>query len=300
MYDVVFHYLMEDLEIAKCLISNIINKKIIHLEPNPTVIPFKTLTKFHVFRMDYAATIKTGPKEGDEYKIIIEIQKASIIEDILRFRRYLAKQYQSCLKRKIIDKRTNETYRKDEKEITFPIISIYFLGTKLETITRPVIKIERGYYDAITNEKLEQTENFIEQLTHDSYVIQIPFLSKKKRTELEEILTIFDQHYIIDQESPHVLNFPNKNLSTLLQIFIKRLQHARENEEIEEMMQIADKYISTEEKYQKELKEARAEKEIERERAEKEKSEKERERAEKEKALFELEELKKQLQELKK
>ena len=91
IYDVVFHYLMEDISIAKTLISHIIDKEIIHLEPNPTVIPFKMTRTFHVYRMDYAATIKT--KAGDEYKIIIEIQKASIIDDILRFRRYLAKQY---------------------------------------------------------------------------------------------------------------------------------------------------------------------------------------------------------------
>ena len=52
LYDVVFHFLMEDITIAKSLIGHIIEKEIIHLEPNPTVIPFKMAHTFHVFRMD--------------------------------------------------------------------------------------------------------------------------------------------------------------------------------------------------------------------------------------------------------
>ena len=41
-------------------------------------------------------------------------------------------------------------------------------------------------------EILKQKESFIEALSHDSIVIQLPQIKHKRRNELEEILTIFE------------------------------------------------------------------------------------------------------------
>ena len=280
IYDVVFHYLMEDIEVAKQLIGHIIDQQIIHLEPNPTVVPHKTATRYHVYRMDYAATIKTDKDE--EYKVIIEIQKASIIDDILRFRTYLAKQYSAYIKREVRDKRaTHQTrYRKDKKKLTLPIISIYFLGDKLEHLEDAFIKVQRHYYNGITDEKINTKENFIEQLTHDSYIIQIPYLSQQSRTELEEILSIFNQHYILDTKHAHTLNFPDHATSPALKLMIKRLLQAQLNEEMEAIMLLEDEQLDK----AAELEQALLDKE-------KERMAKEKERIAKETALQENERL---------
>ncbi len=91
IYDTVFKYLMEDSKIAKLLLSAIISQEITDLKFLPqertTELDSKALT---VFRIDFSATVKTP--EGIKH-IIIEIQKAKLATDIMRFRRYLGKQY---------------------------------------------------------------------------------------------------------------------------------------------------------------------------------------------------------------
>ena len=51
-----------------------------------------------------------------------------------------------------------------------------------------MIKVNRNYTDLATGERLTEKEDFIESLTHDSYVIQIPALTGKRRNELEKLL----------------------------------------------------------------------------------------------------------------
>ena len=58
----------------------------------------------------------------------------------------------------------NNTY-KDEKGTTHaaPIITIYFLGHRLEHLKEPVIAVKRGYYNRLTWKKIEtdKKEKFI-------------------------------------------------------------------------------------------------------------------------------------------
>jgi hypothetical protein len=61
------------------------------------------------------------------------------------------------------------------------------------------------YKDLVTGERIHAKESFIESLTHDSYIIQIPQLAKKRRNDLEKLLSIFDQSESID-ETHHILN----------------------------------------------------------------------------------------------
>ncbi|MEM6319768.1 MAG: hypothetical protein AAF960_19000 [Bacteroidota bacterium] len=126
--------------------------------------------------MDFKAVIET--ENGETKTAIIEIQKAKLHTDIMRFRRYLGAQYQDRNNSAVV-KRVATT-KKDvwiEHRKAFPILSIYFLGHSLENIADvPVIKVARNYYDLATGEPLQAKEDFIESLTHDSYVIQIPYL----------------------------------------------------------------------------------------------------------------------------
>jgi len=169
IYDVVFKYLMEDSKIAKLLIGSIIGEKIIELDFFPQEYTSATkdssLTVYHV---DFIAKIKVGKKIKC---VLIEIQKAKFETDIMRFRKYLGAQYANK------ENRYKAGFKKNgqSKKKPLPIISIYFLGYPLVEIKAPIIEVKRHYYDVVNHHKeIKQKAEFIESLTHDSFVIQIP------------------------------------------------------------------------------------------------------------------------------
>jgi len=92
-----------------------------------------------------------------------------------------------------------------------PIISIYFLGYRFDHVAALVIKVLRRYYDAATEEEIPTREEFIESLTHDSFVIQ---LGSERRTATERLLAIFDQHRKVESDG-HVLDVEDEILAEL-------------------------------------------------------------------------------------
>ncbi len=218
MYDVVFKYLMEDNDIAKLIISTILSEDIVELDFLPQE---STMQLEHhpwtVYRLDFSATIKKP--DGTMKQIIIEIQKAKFAADIMRFRRYVGAQYQN--------KEHTYTVKLDGKDTkrAMPIVSIYFLGYPLEHTTAPVIHAARTYYDVTTGEEIPEREEFIESLTHDSYVIQIPHLRPEHKTDIEWLLSVFDQHYAIPNDV-HVLNIDDEDYPEKYRAIIRRLQKA--------------------------------------------------------------------------
>ncbi|MGV8135476.1 MAG: hypothetical protein AB2L20_09700 [Mangrovibacterium sp.] len=72
------------------------------------------------------------------------------------------------------------------------------LGFKLQDIDSSVIKVNRQYIDLITNQVIDQKSDFIEKLTHDSYVVQIPRIQPRLQSRLEMLLTIFEQNNFVD------------------------------------------------------------------------------------------------------
>lgn len=231
IYDSVFKYMMDDNKVAKLLLSKIIGQEVVELELKPTEfnskIEHKTLT---VFRLDFKAKIVTDT--GKEKIVIIEIQKAKLSSDIMRFRRYLGAQYQN-----------EDNTKEDEKgrKVAFPIISIYFLGHKLEHTTAPVIKIGRTYENLVSGKIIKDKETFIESLTHDSFVIQIPYLKAKRQNELTDILSVFDQTKI--EDNSHIINIDESKLPKKYQKIIRRLQMAMSEKEIADQMIIEDDIV---------------------------------------------------------
>ncbi len=54
-----------------------------------------------------------------------------------------------------------------------PIITIYILGFPLRKLKEySGIIVRRDYYDATSGDKIQECDDFIEHLTHDSDVIQ--------------------------------------------------------------------------------------------------------------------------------
>ncbi len=237
IYDVVFKYLMDDKKVAKLIISKIIGENIVHLDfqPQENLVSIASKSVL-VYRLDFAARIKTD--EGTIKQVIIEIQKAKFPSDILRFRKYLGEQYAS--EKNMVEEPAVEYETKAKKAI--PIITIYFLGHKLNHTNAPVIKVSRTYIDLATGNEIRTKEEFIESLTHDSYIIQIPFLRKKRRNDLEKILSIFDQDQRMDDN--HILNVDEDDFPIKYRNIIRRLQSAVVEKQVRDSMQIEDEIVT--------------------------------------------------------
>lgn len=146
IYDVVFKYLMNDEKLARLLLSAIIGEEVVSLKLRPTEHQFPVGKALMVMRMDFSARIRYA--NGEEQLVILELQKAKLATDIMRFRRYLGEQYRN--KNNVVQEPAEEYAQRK----ALPILSIYFLGHKLDHITAPVIRINRSYTDAATGEVL--------------------------------------------------------------------------------------------------------------------------------------------------
>ncbi|HBX50274.1 MAG: hypothetical protein A2309_08135 [Bacteroidetes bacterium RIFOXYB2_FULL_35_7] len=234
IYDVVFKYLMDDNKVAKLLLSAIIGEEIVDLEYRPTEmktdLTAKSITVYHI---DFGAKIRS--EDGTEKLVIIEIQKAKLATDIMRFRKYLGAQYSNMDNvQEVKDPITN--YKK-----AIPIISIYFLGHKLDHIKVPVIKVQRDYIDLSTGDTIIEKEYFIESLTHDSFIIQIPYLKDNRKTGLLKVLSIFDQSN--REQDFHILNVDEKEFPGKYRDIIRRLQQANSDSDVRQQMGVEDIYI---------------------------------------------------------
>lgn len=259
IYDVVFKYLMEDAKIAKLLISSIIQMEVKSLQflPQEFVgdIPSQKGKKkgslhkerlgLTVYRLDFTAKIKTP--EGEK-QVIIELQKAKFPTDIMRFRKYLGEQFAN--KENTQKVKINGRTRK----VALPIISIYFLGHRLDKTEASAIKVSRQYIDMITGEIIPVKEAFIESLTLDSHIIQIPFLTDKRRSELEILLSVFDQSTAVDKEH-HILNMNEANFPTKFHPIIRKLHQAIESQEMKQKMELEDGIVDELEDMEREIEE---------------------------------------------
>ncbi len=231
IYDVIFKYLMEDNEIAALIISTITGEDIVELEflPQERTVEVDRRS-FTVYRMDFSARVRDS--HGDYKNVIIEIQKAKLATDIMRFRRYLGRQYES----------KDNAYMAVEGGIArkkaMPLLNIYFLGYALEHINVPVIKVSRNYYDVSTGEEIKEREEFIESLSHDSFVIQIPCLRRDAKTDVERLLSVFDQSHVTSDG--HRLNIKEEDHSEDFRKVIRRLQRAILEPEMRDKMDVED------------------------------------------------------------
>jgi hypothetical protein len=241
IYDVVFKYLMEDNDIARLIISTIIKQNVISLELKPqesTVeLKFSSLT---IYRLDFAAKIETpqGLKT-----VLIEIQKAKLPTDVMRFRKYLGEQYrgeENTYKIKVIRKHMGKLVEVEETK-AIPILSIYFLGYPLDHFKVPVIRVQRDCYNDATNEKLEGREEFIECLTHDSYIIQVPYLRDDQKTEVEKMLGVFNQSKMTSDH--RILNIREEDYPEKYRPIIRRLQRAISEPGVRKKMDVEDEVI---------------------------------------------------------
>jgi hypothetical protein len=137
-----------------------------------------------------------------------------------------------------------------------PIVTIYLLGFPLDNIHSGVVKINREYRDVVTQEILDIKEDFVELLTHDSYLIQVRKLPKQARTKLERVLQIFSPIYQTTNDK-HQLDFQGDTNDTLVKKIVDRLGRAIASEEIRDKMDVEDELDRL---FEREMKKLSAEK----------------------------------------
>ncbi len=231
LYDVVFKYLMEDIDIAREILETILGEKIRYLEvkPQETVTEVGEDGQLHILRFDFKATIESPT--GDMKKVLIELQKLKKSFNIMRFRRYLGDNY-SKEDDVILDDGT-------QIKMPLPIVTIYILGFALDKLKNAVVKVNRDYIDVLTGKKIENVkEEFVELLTHDSFIIQVRGLPEETKTKLERVLQIFNPKY--KTKDKHKLDFTGKTDDPLVEKMVNRLQRAIADDEMRHKMNVED------------------------------------------------------------
>ena len=89
------------------------------------------------------------------------------------------------------------------------------------------MKVERQYLNGISNRKLKTTakNDFVERLSHDLYAIQIPRLKMQARTEVEQMLDVFNQNKYKTSDK-HVLEYTGDMSNPNVQRMVKHLNRA--------------------------------------------------------------------------
>jgi hypothetical protein len=123
-----------------------------------------------------------------------------------------------------------------------PILSIYLLGHSLEHTESPVIRVVRQYLDATGREQIAHQEDFIESLTHDSIIVQIPHLKQRRQNDLESLLGIFDQSQK-DPADAHTLSIREEDYPEKFHGVIRRLIKAISEPDVRETMEVEDDYL---------------------------------------------------------
>jgi hypothetical protein len=241
LYDYAFKYLMEDNHIARKFISAIIGEEVIELtfSPQEYVDDKENLSekRWSVYRLDFVARIRTN--EGVKV-VTIEVQKVSLLTDIVRFRRYLGGQYQlQKLERKEI---------KNGEEVTeydpIPIYCIFVLGEGIGLKNMPVVQIDTKVIDNASNKEFsdelpDESKEFIKNLHHRSWIIQVPELKNRRSNDTEVLLSIFDQTNQV--ENDHIfLDVLEENFPKKYRPIIRRLEEAAANTGIRNTMQEED------------------------------------------------------------
>jgi hypothetical protein len=210
--------------------------------------------------MDFSARVRD--KDGREELIIMELQKAKLPSDIMRFRRYLGAQYSD---KNNVAREPAAAYKAQsalaapaETEVAetdqakaLPILSIYFLGHTLERVKAPVLWVNRVYKDMTTGEPIRDREEFVECLTHDSIIIQIPYLKGKRRNDLERLLALFDQSSLASDR--HFLNIEEEELPERYRPLLRRLHKALADDTLRRSMDAEDDYVEDIKNFQRQI-----------------------------------------------
>lgn len=235
IYDSVFKFLMDDERIAKTVLSALLKKEVLSVEMRKHEHPNITRDKLSMFRIDFAARVREN--DGSTQLILIELQKTWLDTETLRFRRYLAAQYNA--EENIQKQGENQGY-------ALPMVAVYLLGHRVGDIDKPVVYVGHKALDYDGKEvKNGENDPFISSLIHDSIIVQIPLLHGKINNRLDKVLSVFDQSQRTE-ESQQIINLEEnlyKDDPEMMQI-IHRLSLATMSAEVRQEMNDEDEFFA--------------------------------------------------------
>jgi len=239
IYDIVFKYLMEDERIARTILSALLKKDVVSVAVRPHEYTNDQRSSLSVFRIDFGATIRET--DGTERLILVELQKTWLETETLRFRQYLGVQYSNP--KNMVD------------GTALPTVAVYLLGHKVGDIEEPVLYVHHLSYDYNGNVVTKGLPNaFVDSLTHDSIIVQIPRLHGQINNRLDMVLSIFDQSRK-DEFDEHVLRLDEKVYAcdSDMEHILHRLTMAAADAEMRHDMNVEDEYFSVIEKRDTEI-----------------------------------------------
>ncbi len=74
-----------------------------------------------------------------------------------------------------------------------------------------MLRVAREYVGGVSGERLSEREEFVEALSHDCSVVQVPLLASRRRTDLERLLSVFDQELRVPGDR-HVLEVDEREI----------------------------------------------------------------------------------------
>ena len=233
IYDSVFKFLMEDERAAKVLLSALLQQEVHDLKMRRNEYTNLSQTRISLFRIDFSARIKDAV--GREQLVLIELQKTWLMTETLRFRQYLGTQYLDM---------ENISSSGSGAGYGLPIISIYILGHKLGDLNEPVVYVRRRYLDYDNRDIVQGVPDpFIESLTHDSIIVQIPYLQGRARNHLERLLSVFDQECRMATDV-HFLQINDEDMDKEGRLLVNRLVMAAASPDVRREMQVEDEILS--------------------------------------------------------
>ena len=235
IYDSVFKYIMEDERIAKTMLSALLKKEVVHVTVRPHEYSNTTRDTLSMFRIDFAATVRE--REGNEIKdriVLIELQKTWLNTETLRFRQYLGAQYSN----------KNNIREAEDKGFAYPMVAVYLLGHRVGNIKEPIVYVNHDVFDYNGNVVEDgNMEPFVESLTHNSIIVQIPLLHGNVNNRLEKVLSVFDQT-LVDGDTKQVLKIDEDKFADdndMLYV-LHKLTAAAANSEMRQDMNVEDEY----------------------------------------------------------
>ena len=235
IYDSVFKFLMEDERVARTVLTALLKKEVVSVEMRRHEHPNVTRNEISMFRIDFAARVRED--DGSVRLILIELQKTWLDTETLRFRQYLAAQYNA--EENIVKEEGNRSH-------ALPMVAVYLLGHRVGEVEEPVVYVNhvaRNYDGEEVKEGM--SDPFIGSLVHDSIIVQLPLLQGKINNRLYKVLSVFDQHNR-DRGNRHYVKLDERNYEgdQDMMYLIHRLAQATVDADLREDMKEEDLYFS--------------------------------------------------------
>ena len=243
IYDTVFKYLMEDERIARTLLSALLQKNVVEVKVRPHEYSNTTKDSVSLFRIDFSATVRED--DGKINHVLVELQKAWVETETLRFRQYLGAQYSNPDNMLKYEKKDGMVSEEKISGYAIPMITIYILGHRVGDIEEPVVYVNHDVYDYYGKPVTKGIPDpFVNSLVHDSIIVQIPRLRGHVNNRLDLVLSIFDQTQK-DTLDRHMLTIDEGKYKgdPDMEHIVHRLLAAASNHDVRMRMNVEDEFF---------------------------------------------------------